>query len=373
MKKEGKLPPIFVRAKTLPEAWEKAVVKVWERGVNVRTHYDKKNPDGSFIDPPSREGTVMIYVENPFNEPRIAKNFPGGPNELEAYTREVVDGIHNHWIDPGTTKWTYTYHERMTGYQPSENLNDRNARGILVSRRKLYNALTAGRTIVDLLHDVHNLGDGEITKSKILELAAKGVNPAQILEQLISGKLNVNPVDQVELLIQDLKRDITSKGAQATTWMPTADPGLESNRPCLQRFWFRPLAAEIDGQHGYMLNLNTHWRSRDLYKAWFMNVFAITEWQKNVAERLEREIGMPVRVGGYIDISDSLHLYGAYVDPNTEEGKKFEKEVMKMKQTSCKERAFNSEAFESMMAEERARLKEDPDYMNAEAQAKKRR
>ena len=75
------------------------------------------NPDGSFIDPPSVEATVAINVEDPFNEPRIHKNIPGGPAELENYRQEVVNGIHNHWIDPGTNKWTYTYNERFRDYE----------------------------------------------------------------------------------------------------------------------------------------------------------------------------------------------------------------------------------------------------------------
>ena len=27
--------------------------------------------------------------------------------------QEVVNGIHDHWIDPAAGKWTYTYHERL--------------------------------------------------------------------------------------------------------------------------------------------------------------------------------------------------------------------------------------------------------------------
>ncbi|MHC4290271.1 MAG: hypothetical protein ACYSSK_09525, partial [Planctomycetota bacterium] len=63
---------------------------VWENGLTIKTQYDK--PD----DPPSKDATVMITVANPFNEPRIHKNFPGGPDELESYRQEVVAGIHDH-------------------------------------------------------------------------------------------------------------------------------------------------------------------------------------------------------------------------------------------------------------------------------------
>ena len=110
------IPVISIVAECLPEAWEKAVLAVWDRGFDVKTQYDK--PD----DPPSKDATVMIAVTDPFNEPRIHKNFPGGPEELEAYRQEVVGGIHDHWIDPAAGKWTYTYHERLFAYRPVEDL-----------------------------------------------------------------------------------------------------------------------------------------------------------------------------------------------------------------------------------------------------------
>ena len=73
----GNIPVFIISAKNIPEAWEKAVLKVWEEGCEIKTEYDK--PD----DPPSRDATVIIEVQNPFAEPRIHKNLPGGPEELE--------------------------------------------------------------------------------------------------------------------------------------------------------------------------------------------------------------------------------------------------------------------------------------------------
>ena len=114
----GTMPVIAITADCLPEAWEKAVLAVWSQGFDVKTQYDK--PD----DPASKDATVMVTVTDPFNEPRIHKNFPGGPEELEAYRQEVVGGIHDHWIDPAAGKWTYTYHERLFAYCPVEELRD---------------------------------------------------------------------------------------------------------------------------------------------------------------------------------------------------------------------------------------------------------
>ncbi|MBN1844060.1 MAG: hypothetical protein JW810_00125, partial [Sedimentisphaerales bacterium] len=52
----GNIPSLQVTGRCLPEAWEKAVLAVWEYGAAVKTEYDK--PD----DPASRDATVMITV-----------------------------------------------------------------------------------------------------------------------------------------------------------------------------------------------------------------------------------------------------------------------------------------------------------------------
>ena len=90
----GSYNPLVIEAESLGEAWEKAVLAVWEKGFDVKTQYDKPQ------DPPSKDATVIITITKPFSEPRIHKNFPGGPEELESYRQEVVSGIHDHWIDP---------------------------------------------------------------------------------------------------------------------------------------------------------------------------------------------------------------------------------------------------------------------------------
>ena len=76
------IPVINIEAGCLPEAWEAAVLSVWDNGIEIKTQYDK--PD----DFPSKDATVMITVADPFAEPRIHKNFPGGPEELEAYRHQ---------------------------------------------------------------------------------------------------------------------------------------------------------------------------------------------------------------------------------------------------------------------------------------------
>ncbi|MBI5832890.1 MAG: hypothetical protein HZB16_11370 [Armatimonadetes bacterium] len=104
------LPVVAVTAANLPAAWEQAVMQTWERGAPIATQYDQPG------DPPSRDAFAVITVLDPFAEPRIHKAIPCGIKDLEAYRQEVVDGIHDHWIDPAAGKWEYTYHERIAAY-----------------------------------------------------------------------------------------------------------------------------------------------------------------------------------------------------------------------------------------------------------------
>ncbi|MCK5270393.1 MAG: hypothetical protein KAJ46_06395 [Sedimentisphaerales bacterium] len=283
----GNIPVLSINADCLPEAWEKAVLAVWKKGVDVKTEYDKPE------DPPSKDATVIITVANPFAEPRIHKNFPGGPEELEAYRQEVCNGIHDHWIDPVAGKWTYTYHERLFAYCPTDNLLDPNA-----------------------------------------------LKP-------FAG------FDQIDYVVRKCSETFHTRRAQAITWMPTADP-VTDDPPCLQRLWFRIIKGQ-DGQP--VLNMNSHWRSRDLYKAWYMNVYALTDLQRIVAEQISEKIGRDVKVGRYVDITDSLHIYGSYFTEAMSE-------IEKMQDGNYKARSWQSDhpAFQMMTEEAREKLAQDPDW-----------
>ncbi len=202
------------------------------------------------------------------------------------YRQEVLDGLHDHWINPAEGKWTYTYHQRLFAY-----------------------------------------GSGPPDEG------AQG------------------EVDQVDWMVEKLAEAPHSRRAQAVKWIPKYDPTTD-DPPCLQRLWARLLPAE----DGWVLNMNTHWRSRDLYKAWFMNAFALTDLQRRMAERLENRLSETVGCGRYVDVSDSLHIYGSYRDEDLEE------EIEKMESSSYRNRAWDSSVMEPMFEEVRANLRDDPDY-----------
>jgi len=138
-------------------------------------------------------------------------------------------------------------------------------------------------------------------------------------ERLFDYRIEDHVVNQIDYIIQKLSQTGYSRRAQAITWNPKLDPPTD-DPPCLQRIWGRLCE---DGSGGYVLNMNTHWRSRDLFKAWFENVIALTTLMKKMAVAISENIGKSVRVGRYMDISDSLHIYGSYfreIEGNPEKG-----------------------------------------------------
>ncbi len=109
----GNIPVLMVEGNSLAEAWEKSLIKVHAEGCDVKTEYDK--PD----DPPSKDCSMIIVVQNPLAEPMIHKDFPGGLEDLQEYVMEVLDGIKDHCIRSSAedTKWEYTYHQRLFNYE----------------------------------------------------------------------------------------------------------------------------------------------------------------------------------------------------------------------------------------------------------------
>ena len=280
------IPVLSVQGCSLPDAWERAMLAVYDNGIDVSTEYDTPG------DPPSKDATVMVTVLDPLADPRIHKNFPGGPTDLEVYRQEVVDGIHDHWIDPKAGKWTYTYHHRLFEFKDA-----------------------AG-----------------------------------------------NSCNQMQYVVDKLIECFYSRRAQAVTWNQITDPPT-SDPPCLQRLWFRmtwvPQISDYAGGF-YLLNVNSHWRSRDLYKAWFMNAYAITSLAQYVAHEIENRIGFSVILGRYVDISDSLHIYGSYL--SSRNGEHVTEEIEKYRDHNWMERSFSSQTLEPMFQEARVNLAKNPDF-----------
>jgi thymidylate synthase len=236
---------IHIIERTLPAAWEQAVIACWREGERFPTEYDHPG------DPNSRDVAALIHITHPFEEPRIHRAFPGGLDDLEKYRCEVLYGVHDHWIDPSAGKWEYTYHQRLRSY----------------------------------------------------EVPAAGV------------------FDQLASAVAKLKAVPHTRRAQAVTWQVWNDADI-SDPACLQRLWFRV----SDGK----LHMNIHIRSNDAYKAGFMNMYAFTELQRELAA----EVG--VAGGEYMHIADSFHIYGSYFD-------EFEGFLRTVEQRTAEERVYTSD------------------------------
>ncbi len=120
----GRIPSFHIVAESIPEAFYRAMDAVWHHGMRIRTQYDRKDEDGEYIDPPSRDARVLIEVKNPFAQPRYPKvSFC----EIGKYIAEIL-GVKDHLVVPMPElqkgiqtgeipkEWPYTYHQRLFAY-----------------------------------------------------------------------------------------------------------------------------------------------------------------------------------------------------------------------------------------------------------------
>jgi len=167
-------------------------------------------------------------------------------------------------------------------------------------------------------------------------------------QRLFSFDAGGESVNQIAYMIQKLSQTSYSRRAQAITWNPKTDP-VTDDPPCLQRIWARLVER---GSSSYSLNMNTHWRSRDGYKASFMNIFALTDLQARIAKEISERTGKDVAVGRYVDISDSFHIYGSYA----EEFRRFLKTVG---ERPFEEKTWTSEFAAPFFEDAKVRLKNE--------------
>jgi len=109
------IPVLHAEGDCIARAWENAMLALYQSGCDIKTQYDKPE------DPPSKDATMIFTVEDPLAEPMIHRDFPGGFEELQEYVMEVCEGIKDHCVrdpgDAGDTRWEYTYHQRLFGYE----------------------------------------------------------------------------------------------------------------------------------------------------------------------------------------------------------------------------------------------------------------
>ncbi|MFA5645968.1 MAG: thymidylate synthase [Candidatus Ratteibacteria bacterium] len=226
------LPVIRVEGTGIAETWEKSLIALWKEGIDMPTEYDRPGIS------PSKDASMVMVVNDPFAEPRIHLGFAGGIEDLEKYRQEVLEGVHDHWINPDEGKWTYTYHQRLFSYGLPWN--------------------------------------------------------------------NKPKINQISYIVKKLSEASCSRRAQAITWVPKYDPDT-FDPPCLQRVWCRIYPGAEKQEY---LAMHTHWRSRDAYRAAYMNIYGLTELQKEICAMISQETGKSLLPGQYVDMIDSYHIYG---------------------------------------------------------------
>lgn len=145
--------------------------------------------------------------------------------------------------------------------------------------------------------------------------------------------------DQIELLSKKLAETPHTRRAQAITWKVWED-NFCYDPSCLQSIWCRLMQ---DSGNNWFLNTNVRFRSNDAYKAAFMNMFALTQLQVKIAERISELSGKEIKLGRYVHQADSYHIYGSYL-------KEFKMRFLNAIETrTFEERCFRYEDVKSLM------------------------
>jgi len=240
--------PIVIFAQNLAEAWVKALKELMEKG------YER------FIEAPDyrckqKDAPTFIHIPNALAEPRLHERVPFPKEEAEEYARNVIYGIGDAKKE---NEFDYTYFGRFRCYPDCD------------VRAEWPNVVLPE----------------EIEKTK---------------ERLCNGRCKVRVFDQVRLAIDTLRRDPTRRSVVLVSWIVARDsmkfgPKREkTSSPCI--VLIQPQIAE--GK----LHLFVYMKTNDLFNAFPLNAYAMTELQRYMAI----EIG--VGVGSYTHFVSSMNLY----------------------------------------------------------------
>jgi thymidylate synthase len=278
--REGDLPSVHLVRRTIPQAWEDMSMAIIGIGAMVHTHYDPGHKTKQYESFPSMEVTGTLHITEPFGEPRFHKHYLGGWLGFGDYRAEI-EGVKDCMVmDPkvvaellkkgkfgeirGHKGWLYSYSQRFRSYP-----------------------------FIDIRGEPQT-------------------------------------INQLQSVITNLSREPTSRSAQCVTWDPRFDhndgqikyadeKGQEQSAvfedyhaPCLQSLWFR-LEPFKDG---YKLNVNSRFRSHCHLKGLPSNFYGLLEGMvEPVRVGIQNELKVPVERGRLFNVSDTLHVYGHYIDP----------------------------------------------------------
>jgi thymidylate synthase len=243
-------PMIRVSAPNIPSAIYTAMREVLARGHAIRTQYDRKDSQGNYIDPPSLDVSSAIEILDPYAQPRYPKS---SCVEIGKYIAETCWGVKDHLV------------------LDQEELKEQLAEGTFDEKTETHWPYTYHQRLY--------------------------AYPAS----------HGRKINQVQKMLERLAEDPITRRATAVTFVPEIDQYMKGDLPCLQRIFLRCTEDRLGRLY---LQMNTHWRSRDLFNAAADNIIAMTFWQREWADELSKMMDREVLVGKYKDFADSLHIYG---------------------------------------------------------------
>lgn len=239
--------PIVVNAKTLGEAWEKAVISMMKGGF-------ERWVEAPEFKTTTKDSPMFIMVEDPMKEPRLSPKANETREMVEEYAKKLINGMEQE----KENQFDYTYYSRLRCFPDCK------------VRAWIPNVTS----------------DGELKEH---------------VKKISGGKCVVKRIDQVEKAIEIFKKDPSRRSVVMHTWIPMRDLAKftpkrkDTSSPCL--VLIHPQLVE--GK----LHFNVVMKTNDLFNAWPGNAFAFSELQRYMAKLLR------VGVGHYNHFSVSMQIY----------------------------------------------------------------
>lgn len=239
---------LIIKAETLGEAWDKAVVTMMKDG------YDR------WVEAPeyqmwTKDSPMFIMVSNPSKEPRLSERATISRKVADEYAENLLNGL----AKDKENKFDYTYFSRLRCYPDC------------IVRASL-----------------PNVTDSEEELKKLVD-------------EISGGKCVVKRIDQVNKAIETFKKDPTRRSVVMHTWIPMRDlekftmQRKDTSSPCLVLIHPQIIENKL---HFYVVM-----KTNDLFNAWPGNAYAFSGLQKYMAQ----EIG--VEVGTYTHFSVAMQVY----------------------------------------------------------------
>jgi len=238
---------IIIKAETLGEAWEKAVISMMQQG------YDRwvEAPEYRIM---TKDSPMFIMVSNPMKEPRLSPKTLTNKKMADEYAKDLLGGL----PPEKENTFDYTYYSRLRCYPDCK--------------------------IRAWLPNVSN--EEEIKK---------------FVQETTEGKCVVRRIDQVKKAIEIFKKDPSRRSVVMHTWIPMRDlekfapKRKDTSSPCL--VLVHPQLIENK------LHFNVVMKTNDLFNGWPGNAYGFTALQKYMANQLG------VEVGNYNHFSIAMQIY----------------------------------------------------------------